>query len=289
MPFTYFSSGLSLQNNGAPVTGVSTLNFVNGELGVAGNVASFTAPALVLTQDGVTVTSPTFVTLAGTAELTQNATSPSIVQISPVGNTTQSGNFTIEFDQAPKVGNLIVLFTWGQGAVHNNNNNSGQPISTIYETAFFSSAGPGNTNCFYKTSAGASDTSVTVLNTYVISALLIEIENQGQISTGGNNNQVNITEGTFDFNSFDAAPASIIFTFFSSSSAGQSVYSAPEPAGSEITVSYIDPDNLQGLLIFSPGNGETAVGITSSAAFSGVYGQISIAPNAANISATITT
>jgi hypothetical protein len=287
MPFTYFSSGLSLQNNGAPVTGVSTLNFVNGELGVAGDVASFTAPALVLTQGGVTVTSPTFVTLAGTAELTQNATSPSIVQISPVGNTIHSGNFTIEFDQAPKVGNLIVLFTWGQGAEYNNNNNDGQPISTIYETAFFSSAGAANTNCFYKTSAGASDTSVTVLNSYIISALLIEIENQGQISTGGNNNQANITEGAFQFNSFDAAPASIIFTFFSSTS--QSVYSAPEPAGSEITVSYIDPENFQGLLIFSPGNGETAVGITSSAAVSGVYGQVSIAPNVANISATIKT
>jgi hypothetical protein len=287
MPFTYFSSGLSLQNNGAPVTGVSTLNFANGELGVAGDVASFTAPSLVLTQGGVTVTSPTFVTLAGTAELTQNATFPSIVQISPVGTTRNGGNFTINFDQAPKVGNLIVLFTWCDGAEYNNNNNDGQPVSAIYETAFFSNAGAANANCFYKTSAGASDTSVTVLNSYVIDALLIEIENQGQISTGGNNNKANITEGAFQFNSFDAAPASIILTFFSSTS--QSVYSAPEPAGSEITVSYIDTENIQGLLIFSPGNGETAVGITSSAAASGVYGQISIAPNAANISATITT
>jgi hypothetical protein len=284
MPFTYFSSGLSLQNNGAPVTGVSTLNFVNGELGVAGDVASFTAPALVLTQGGVTVTSPTSVTLAGTAELTQNATSPSIVQISPVG-TGNGGNATIEFNQAPKVGNLIVLFTGGSGAAHPHN--AGQPISTIYETAFFANAGYANTNCFYKTSAGASDTSVIVSNDNVTYGWLIEIENQGQISTGGNNNQANITEGVFDFNSFDAAPASIIFTFFASTS--QSVYSAPEPAGSDITESYIDPNNFQGLLIFSPGNGETAVGITSSAAVSGVYGQISIAPNAANISATITT
>jgi hypothetical protein len=285
MPFTYFSSGLSLQNNGAPVTGVSTLNFVNGELGVAGNVASFTAPALVLTQGGVTVTSPTSVTLAGTAELTQNATSPSIVQISPLATSTQSGNFTIEFDQAPKVGNLIVLFTWGAGANHNSN--AGVPISTIYETAFVSNAGNPNANCFYKTSAGASDTSVTVINAFIIEGLLFEIENQGQISTGGNNNQTSITEGAFQFNSFDAAAASIIFTFFASTS--QSVYSAPEPAGSEITESYIDSEGFQGLLIFSPGNGETAVGITSSAAVSGVYGQICIAPNAANISATITT
>jgi hypothetical protein len=286
MPFTYFSSGLSLQNNGAPVIGVSTLNFVNGELGVAGNVASFTAPALVLTQGGVTVTSPTSVTLAGTAELTQNATPPSIVQISPLG-TSGGGNVTIEFNQAPKVGNLIVLFTGGSGANVNRSNNAGQPISTIYETAFFSNAGYANTNCFYKTSAGASDTSVIVGNGNVTYGWLIEIENQGQISTGGNNNQANITEGAFDFNSFDAAPASIIFTFFASTS--QSVYSAPEPAGSDITESYIDSNGFQGLLILSPGNGETAVGITSSAAVSGVYGQICIAANAANISATITT
>jgi hypothetical protein len=277
MPFTYFSSGLSLQNNGSPVTGVSTLNFVNGELGVAGNVASFTAPALVLTQGGVTVTSPTSVTLAGTAELMQNATSPSIVQISPVG-TGSYNNATIEFNQAPKVGNLIVLFLGGSGA--------NQPISTIYETAFLSSSGYANTKCFYKTSAGASDTSVIVQNSNITYGWLIEIENQGQISTGGNN-QTNITEGAFEFNSFDAAPASIIFTFFASQS--QSVYSAPEPAGSDITESYIDANGFQGLLIFSPGNGETAVGITSSAAVSGVYGQISIAANTANISATITT
>jgi hypothetical protein len=283
MPFTYFSSGLSLQNNGAPVTGVSTLNFVNGELGVAGSVASFTAPALVLTQGGVTVTSPTSVTLAGTAELTENATSPGIVQISPVG--AGGGNVTIEFNQAPKVGNLIVLFTGGSGAAYPNN--QGQPISTIYETAFFSNAGYANTNCFYKTSAGASDTSVIVSNGNKTYGWLIEIENQGQISTGGNNSQANITEGAFDFNSFDAAPSSIIFTFFASTS--QSTYSAPEPAGSEITESYIDPNGFQGLLIFSPGNGETAVGITSSAAVSGVYGQIFIAANTANISATITT
>jgi hypothetical protein len=284
MPFTYFSSGLSLQNNGAPVTGVSTLNFVNGELGVAGDVASFTAPALVLTRGGVTVTSPTSVTLAGTAELTQNATSPSIVQISPLG--VSSGNSaTIEFNQAPKVGNLIVLFVSGSGANHYNN--AGQPISTIYETAFLSNNGYENTNCFYKTSAGASDTSVIVSNGNVTYGWLIEIENQGQISTGGSNNQVNITEGAFQFNSFDAAPASIIFTFFASTS--QSVYSAPEPAGSEITESYIDTNGFQALLILSPGNGETAVGITSSAAVSGVYGQISIAANTANISATITT
>jgi hypothetical protein len=285
MPFTYFSSGLSLQNNGAPVTGVSTLNFVNGELGVAGSVASFTAPALVLTQGGVTVTSPTSVTLAGTAELMQNATSPSIVQISPIG----IGNFnnaTIEFNQPPKIGNLIVLFTGGSGA--NYGGGGGVPISTIYETAFFSGAGYANTNCFYKTSAGASDTSVIVNNGNVTYGWLIEIENQGQISTGGNNNQANITEGAFDFNSFDAAPASIIFTFFNSTV--RSEYSAPEPAGSDITESYIDPAGyFQGLLIFSPGNGETAVGITSSAAVSGVYGQISIAANVANISATITT
>jgi hypothetical protein len=285
MPFTYFSSGLSLQNNGAPVTGVSTLNFVNGELGVAGDVASFSAPALVLTQGGVTVTSPTSVTLAGTAELTQNATSPSIVQISPVG-IGNGGNATIEFNQAPKVGNLIVLFTGGSGAAYPHN--QGQPISTIYETAFFANAGGyANTNCFYKTSAGASDTSVIVSNGNVTYGWLIEIENQGQISTGGNNNQANIIEGAFQFTSFDAAPASIIFTFFASTS--QSVYSAPEPAGSEITESYIDSNGFQGLLILSPGNGETAVGIMSSAAVSGVYGQISIAANAANISATITT
>jgi hypothetical protein len=278
MPFTYFSSGLSLQNNGAPVTGVSTLNFVNGELGVAGSVASFTAPALVLTQGGVTVTSPTSVTLAGTAELTQNATSPSIVQISPLG-TGNYNNATIEFNQAPKVGNLIVLFLGGSGA--------NEPISTIYETAFLSNSGYENTKCFYKTSAGASDTSVIVQNSNITYGLLIEIENQGQISTGGNNNQANITEGAFQFNSFDAGQASIIFTFFASTS--QSVYSAPEPAGSDITESYIDSNGFQGLLIFSPGNGETAVGITSSAAVSGVYGQISIAANTANISATITT
>jgi hypothetical protein len=285
MPFTYFSSGLSLQNNGAPVTGVSTLNFVNGELGVAGDVASFTAPALVLTQGGVTVTSPTFVTLAGTAELTQNATSPSIVQISPVASTTHYGDLTIEFDQAPKVGNLILLFTTGAGA--NYNDGGGEPISTVYETGFVATAGSANANCFYKTSAGASDKSVAVLNVFILAGYLIEIENQGQISTGGNNLQANITEGAFQFNSFDAAPASIIFTFFASTS--QSVYSAPEPAGSEITESYIDGQNFQSLLIFSPVNGETAVGITSSAAVSGVYGQICIAPNAANISATITT
>jgi hypothetical protein len=284
MPFTYFSSGLSLQNNGAPVTGVSTLNFVNGELGVAGNVASFSAPALVLTQGGVTVTSPTSVTLAGTAELTQNATPPSIVQISPVGtNGGGGGNVTIAFNQAPKVGNLIVLFISGAGANHSAG--GGLPISTIYETAFLSNNGNANTNCFYKTSAGASDTSVST--SIFCYGWLIEIENQGQISTGGNNNQANITEGAFDFNSFDAASASIIFTFFSSSS--PSVYSAPEPTGSEITGSYIDDYNVQALLIFSPGNGETAVGITSSAAVPGVYGQICIAANAANISATITT
>jgi hypothetical protein len=285
MPFTYFSSGLSLQNNGAPVTGVSTLNFVNGELGVAGSVASFSAPALVLTQGGVTVTSPTSVTLAGTAELTQNATPPSIVQISPVGtNGGGGGNVTIAFDQAPKVGNLIVLFISGAGANHYNND--GLPISTIYETAFLSgNNGFENTNCFYKTSAGASDTSVSV--GVFCFGWLIEIENQGQISTGGNNNQANITEGAFQFNSFNAAPASIIFTFFASTS--QSVYSAPEPTGSEITDLYTDSYNVQALLIFSPGNGETAVGITSSAAVSGVYGQICIAANTANISATITT
>jgi hypothetical protein len=286
MPFTYFSSGLSLQNNGAPVTGVSTLNFVNGELGVAGSVASFSAPALVLTQGGVTVTSPTSVTLAGTAELTQNATPPSIVQISPVGATDTGGNVLIEFNQPPKVGNLIVLFVSGDGANHYNN--GGLPISTIYETAFLSNGGVNayaNTNCFYKTSAGASDTSVYV-NRFSY-GWLIEIENQGQISAGGSNNQANITEGAFQFNSFDAAPASIIFTFFASTS--QSVYSAPEPAGSEITESYIDTNGFQALLILSPGNGETAVGITSSAAVSGVYGQISIAANTANISATITT
>jgi hypothetical protein len=287
MPFTYFSTGLSLQNNGAPVTGVSTLNFVNGELGVAGNVASFSAPALVLTQGGVTVTSPTSVTLAGTAELTQNATPPSIVQISPVGtNGSGGGNVTIAFNQAPKVGNLIVLFISGAGA--NYSAGGGGPISTIYETAFLSGGGPyhvENTNCFYKTSAGASDTSVSTSN--FCYGWLIEIENQGQISTGGNNNQANITEGAFDFNNFDAAPASIIFTFFNSTS--QSVYSAPEPAGSEITESYIDFNGYQALLILSPGNGETTVGITSSAAVSGVYGQICIAANTANISATITT
>jgi hypothetical protein len=286
MPFTYFSSGLSLQNNGAPVTGVSTLNFVNGELGVAGDVASFTAPVLVLTQGGVTVTSPTSVTLAGTAELTQNATSPSIVQISPVGFSSDRGaDVTIVFDQAPKVGNLILLFTGGSGA--NYDGNAGQPISAIYETAFFSSAGYANTSCYYKTSTGASDTSVIVNNGNITYGWLIEIENQGQISTGGNNIQANITEGEFDFNSLYATPASIIFTFFASTN--QSVYSAPEPAGSEITESYIDPNGFQGLLIFSPGNSETVVGITSSAAASGVYGQISIAANAANISATITT
>jgi hypothetical protein len=281
MPFTYF---LSLQNNGAPVTGVSTLNFVNGELGVAGSVASFSAPALVLTQGGVTVTSPTSVTLAGTAELTQNATSPSIVQISPVGGDA-GGNVTIEFNQPPKVGNLIVLFTGGSGAVYVSN--VGKPISAIYETAFFSNNHYENTNCFYKTSVGASDTSVIVNNNNITYGWLIEIENQGQISTGGNNHQANITEGAFDFNSFAVAPASIIFTFFASTS--QSVYSAPEPAGSKITESYIDANGFQGLLIFSPDNGETAVGITSSAAVSGVYGQICIAANAANISATITT
>jgi hypothetical protein len=286
MPFTYFSSGLSLQNNGAPVTGVSTLNFVNGELGVAGNVASFTAPALVLTQGGVTVTSPTSVTLAGTAELTQNATSPSIVQISPLG--LSNGNATIEFDQAPKVGNLIVLFTAGSGA--NYRGGGGKPISTIYETAFISNGAANdsaNANCFYKTSAGASDTSVIVSNGNVTYGWLIEIENQGQISTGGNNNQAIMTGGAFQFNSFDAAPASIIFTVFNSTN--QSVFSAPEPAGSEITESYIDSDDFQTLLILSPGNGETVVGITTSPSAFAAYGQISIAPNAANISATITT
>jgi hypothetical protein len=286
MPFTYFSSGLSLQNNGAPVTGVSTLNFVNGELGVAGNVASFSAPALVLTQGGVTVTSPTSVTLAGTAELTQNATSPGIVQISPVGAGNTNVGVTIKFDQAPKVGNLIVLFVAGTGADHRHGDV--EPISAIYETAFLANGGANdsaNANCFYKTSAGASDTSVIVNNDCY--GWLIEIENQGQISAGGNDNQAIMTGGAFQFTSFDAAPASIIFTFLNSTN--QSVFSAPEPAGSEITESYLDFSDFQTLLILSPGNGETVVGITTSPSAFAAYGQISIAPNAANISATITT
>jgi hypothetical protein len=283
MPFTYF---LSLQNNGAPVTGVSTLNFVNGELGVAGSVASFAAPALVLTQGGVTVTSPTSVTLAGTAELTQNATSPSIVQISPVGVGNTNVGVMIKFNQPPKVGNLIVLFLSGTGG--NYQGGYGRPVSAIYETAFFAEGGANdssNTNCFYKTSVGASDTSVLINNDCY--GWLIEIENQGQISTGGNSNQAIMTGGAFQFNSFDAAPASIIFTFFNSTN--QFAYSALEPAGSEITESYIDFNNFQTLLILSPGNGETVVGITTSPSAFGAYGQISIAANAANISATITT
>jgi hypothetical protein len=283
MPFTYFSSGLSLQNNGSPVTGVSTLNFVNGELGVAGNVASFTAPALVLTQGGVTVTSPTSVTLAGTAELTQNATSPSIVQVSPVSEA-HGPPCVVTFNQTPKIGNLILLFSTGTGARYP----YGAPSSVLYNLGFDSLTQDGDgLNCYYKTSAGESDISVTVSNGDRVTCYLVEIENQGEISHTSGQPEAAIPAGDFLFPSFNAQSNSIIFTL--SYSRTQSSYTSPLPAGSEILLSYIDTNSWDTLLIFSPANDETQVGVTSSVANNVGYGQISIAPNAANISATITT
>jgi hypothetical protein len=283
MPFTYFSSGLSLQNNGAPVTGVSTLNFVNGELGVAGDVASFTAPALVLTQGGVTVTSPTFVTLAGTAELTQNATSPSIVQVSPVSEA-NGHPCVVTFNQTPKIGNLILLFSTGIGAQYP----YGAPSSVLYNLGFASlTQNDDGLNCYYKTSAGESDISVTVSNGDRVTCYLVEIENQGEISHTSGQPEAAIPAGDFLFPGFNAQSNSIIFTL--SYSRTQSSYTSPLPAGSEILLSYIDTNNWDTLLIFSPANDETQVGITSSVANNVGYGQISIAPNPGSISATITT
>jgi hypothetical protein len=283
MPFTYFSSGLSLQNNGAPVTGVSTLNFVNGELGVAGDVASFTAPALVLTQGGVTVTSPTFVTLAGTAELTQNATSPSIVQVSPVSEA-NGHPCVVTFNQTPKIGNLILLFSTGIGASYPH----GAPSSVLYNLGFASRTQDyDGLNCYYKTSAGESDISVTVSNSDRVTCYLVEIENQGEISYTSGQPEAAIPAGDFLFPGFNAQSNSIIFTL--SYSRTQSSYTSPLPAGSEILLSYIDTNSWDTLLIFSPANDETAVGITSSVANNVGYGQISIAPNPGSISATITT
>jgi hypothetical protein len=283
MPFTYFSTGLSLQNNGAPVTGVSTLNFVNGELGVAGDVASFTAPALVLTQGGVTVTSPTFVTLAGTAELTQNATSPSIVQVSPVSEA-HGSPCVVTFNQTPKIGNLILLFSTGIGASYP----YGAPSSVLYNLGFASlTQNDDGLNCYYKTSAGESDISVTVSNADRVTCYLVEIENQGEISHTSGQPEAAIPAGDFLFPSFNAQSNSIIFTL--SYSRTQSSYTSPLPAGSEILLSYIDSNSWDTLLIFSPANDETQVGVTSSVANNVGYGQISIAPNPGSISATITT
>jgi hypothetical protein len=108
MPFTYFSSGLSLQKNGTPVTGTTVLNFVNGDLSVNGTVADFVAPSTILTQGGQTINNPNQIQLAGSAVLSALATPPSIVQY--VNGATR-GVQTIILPNATIPGNLLVSLT----------------------------------------------------------------------------------------------------------------------------------------------------------------------------------
>jgi hypothetical protein len=105
MPFTYFSSGLSLQKNGTPVTGTSVLNFVNGDLSVNGNVADFVAPSTILTQGGQTINNPNQIQLAGSAVLSALGTPPSILQYV---NGSNRGNESKILPNATIPGNLLV-------------------------------------------------------------------------------------------------------------------------------------------------------------------------------------
>jgi hypothetical protein len=107
MPFTYFASGLSLQKNGAPVTGTSVLNFVNGDLSVNGTVANFVAPPIILTQGGQTINSPYQIEIAGSAVLSAVGTPPNILQYIN-GSTSESQ--TEILPKATTPGNLLVSF-----------------------------------------------------------------------------------------------------------------------------------------------------------------------------------
>jgi hypothetical protein len=105
MPFTYFASGLNLQKNGVPVTGVSVLNLVNGNVALNGGVASFTAPSVSIT-DGTNTISPLNLLKVENLNLSGTLALPTIVQIV----TGQDQNI-VQFPNLPTPGNLILIMT----------------------------------------------------------------------------------------------------------------------------------------------------------------------------------
>jgi hypothetical protein len=108
MPFYSFGSGLSLQFQGQPVTGVTTLNFENGSLNTGGNVASFSAPQVSIT-DGTLTVSPLAQLTVNSLDLTAVYTPPSIVQkVSGAGG---GGTTPVQLANAPTIGNYILFMT----------------------------------------------------------------------------------------------------------------------------------------------------------------------------------
>jgi hypothetical protein len=105
MPFTYFASGLNLQKNGVPVTGVSVLNLVNGNVALNGSVASFTAPSVSIT-DGTNTISPLNLLTVENLNLSGTLSFPTIVQI-----VTGQQKSIVQFPNLPTPGNLILIMT----------------------------------------------------------------------------------------------------------------------------------------------------------------------------------
>jgi hypothetical protein len=110
MPFTYFSAGLNLQDNGEPIIGVSVLNFANGILGISGNVASFSAPippAFSIEKGDDIFTNPSALSIVSeTATIKPVSTLPTIVQFQ-VGQTPG-----LTLPNPVTVGNLLVYLNY---------------------------------------------------------------------------------------------------------------------------------------------------------------------------------
>jgi hypothetical protein len=107
MPFTYFNSGLNLQDGGQPVTGVSVLNFANGILGVSGTVATFSAPVpppFTIEKGDTVINNPAALSIvSGSATLASVSTLPIVVQYAgglPNG---------LKLENPVTVGNLLVF------------------------------------------------------------------------------------------------------------------------------------------------------------------------------------
>jgi len=109
MPYYPFNSSLSLQSGGLPLTGVSVLNLVNGEVVKAGTVANLTMPSVTVTDGVTSVDNVSQITVSTGLVLGAPETTPSIVS----GQTAiiNHGDGNLSLPNAPQIGNYI-LFLW---------------------------------------------------------------------------------------------------------------------------------------------------------------------------------
>jgi hypothetical protein len=279
MPFYTFGGSLSLQANGQPVTGVATLNFTNGLIGVAGSVANFTAPGVVLTNGILTIEDPVSINLAGTAVLTQQSVEPEILQQSALQS--GDGSITCTLTNVPAVGSLMLAIFWGAGVYE------GTALAG-WSKIFFESSGYQNIVGFTKTSAGAADQSVQPNFGNIGTGFLFEIGEAGTVSYVTSPPVSMGEEYSFPAQAFSVG--SLVFTVAVTNVSETGEFSTPLPNGSTLIASYSDRNQLIGLLMESVvASSPYTAGISLSVTQNCSYAQVAIAANAANVSATITT